>query len=163
MLAQSPFDFVVPDFWFPTATLILNVFYALSIRGYLIFVLIGFIIYTTTYADGFGKFFVGLGFFLFFAGPLLINIFAELAAVEAVTFQSATQAWLGFFGMSDADMIFTIMWFGDAVGAICCLTGAIIYFTKTASDLEAKGKSLITRSLILFAILAYFHVAPYII
>ena len=121
MMAQSPIDFTGFDFWFSTLTLILNVFYALSIRGYLIFLLIGFIIYTTTYADGFGKFFVGLALFLFFAGPLVINVFAQLAAVEEVTFQSATTTWLGFFGMSDADMIFTIMWFGDAVGAICCL------------------------------------------
>ncbi|MBE0527339.1 MAG: hypothetical protein IH631_10380, partial [Candidatus Thorarchaeota archaeon] len=61
------------------------------------------------------------------------------------------------------DMIYTIMWVGDAVGAICCLTGAILYFTKTAGDLESKGRSLVVRSLILFAILAYFHVTPYIV
>jgi hypothetical protein len=65
--------------------------------------------------------------------------------------------------MSDADLIFTIMWIGDAVGAICCLTGAILYFTKAAGDLESKGRSLIVRSLILFAILAYFHITPYIV
>lgn len=163
LMAQSPFDFAPPDIWFSTVTLILNVVYAIAIRGYLIFILIGFIVYTTTYGDGFGKFLVGAGFFLYFAGPLLINIFAQVATVELVTFESATLAWLGFFGMSDADMIYTIVWFGDAVAAICCLTGAILYFTKAAGDFESKGKSLITRSLILFAILAFFHVAPYII
>ena len=162
-LAQNPFEFVPPDYMFPIISQILNVFYALAIRGYLIFILIGFIVYATTYVDGFGKFMVAAGFFLYFVGPLLVNVFGHFAAVELITFESATTAWLGFFGMSDADMIYTIMWIGDAIGAICCLTGAILYFTKAAGDLESKGKTLIIRSLILFAILAYFHVAPYVI
>jgi hypothetical protein len=163
LLAQIPFEFAPPDYWFPVLTQILNVFYALAIRGYLIFILIGFIVYATTYVDGFGKFMVAAGIFLYFAGPLIVNVFAYFAAVELVTFESATLAWLNFFGMSDADMIYTIMWIGDAVGAICCLTGAILYFTKAAGDLESKGKSLIIRSLILFAILSYFYITPYIV
>ena len=163
LLAQNQMDFAPPDYMFPIISQILNVLYALAIRGYLIFILIGFIVYATTYVDGFGKFMVAAGFFLYFVGPLLVNVFASFAAVELVTFESATIAWLGFFGMSDADMIFTILWVGDAVGAICCLAGAILYFTKAAGDLESKGKSLIVRSLILFAILAYYHITPYIV
>ena len=163
LMAQIPFNFAPPDYWFSTLTLTLNALYAIAIRGYLIFVLIGFIIYATTYVDGFGKFLVAAGLFLYFAGPLLVNVFAQVAAVELVTFESATLAWLGFFGMSDADMIYTIVLIGDVVAAICCLTGAILYFTKAAGDLESKGKSLIIRSLILFAILSFFYVAPYVI
>jgi hypothetical protein len=160
LMAQFPFEFQPPDFWLPTLETILTVLYAVAIRGYLIFLLIGFIIYTTTYGDGFGKFFVGAGFFFYFAGPLLVNLFAQLATIELVSFESATLAWTNLVGMPDADIIYTIVWIGDLVGAICLLTGAILYFTKAAGDLESKGKSLIIRSLILFAILSYFHLAP---
>ncbi|MBE0527364.1 MAG: hypothetical protein IH631_10505, partial [Candidatus Thorarchaeota archaeon] len=85
LLAQIPFEFAPPDYWFPVLTQILNVFYALSIRGYLIFILIGFIVYATTYIDGFGKFMVAAGFFLYFVGPLVVNVFAYFATVELVT------------------------------------------------------------------------------
>lgn len=163
MMAQSPFEFAPPEYWFSTVTLILNALYAIAIRGYLIFILIGFIIYTTTYVDGFAKTLVGIGFFLYFAGPILVNVFAQLSAVELVTFESATLVWLNSFGIPDADIIYTIVLIGNAVAAICCLTGAILYFTKAAGDLEAQGKSLIIRSLILFAILSFFYGAPYII
>ncbi|MBE0525936.1 MAG: hypothetical protein IH631_03275 [Candidatus Thorarchaeota archaeon] len=163
LMAQFPFQFQPPDFWLPTLETILTVLYAVAIRGYLIFLLIGFVIYTTTYGDGFGKFFVGAGFFLYFAGPLLVNLFAQLATIELVSFETATLAWTNLVGMPDADIIYTIVWIGDLVGAICLLTGAILYFTKAAGDLESKGKSLIIRSLILFAILSYFHFAPFVI
>ena len=163
LMAQAPIDFAPPDFWFPTLTLILNGLYAVAIRGYLIFILIGFILYTTTYVDGFAKFMVGAGFFLYFVGPLVVNVFAQFAAVELVTLESATLVWVNLVGMSDADMIYTIVLIGDAAAALCCLAGAILYFTKAAGDLESKGKSLIIRSLILFAILSFFYVAPYVI
>lgn len=163
VMAQSPVEFTQLEYWFSIITFLLNAFYAISIRGYLIFILIGFIVYTTTYADGLAKFLVVAGFFLYFAGPILADVFAQLATVELVTFESATSVWVNFFGIPDADLIYTIMLIGDAVAAICCLTGAILYFTKAASDLESQGKSLIIRSLILLAILSYFYVAPYII
>jgi hypothetical protein len=163
MMAQSPFEFAPPEYWLSTVTFILNALYAIAIRGYLIFILIGFIIYTTTYVDGLAKLLVGVGFSLYFGGPILVNVFAQLAAVELVTFESATSVWINSFGMSDADLIYTIVLIGNAVAAICCLTGAILYFTKAANDLESQGKSLIIRSLILFAILSFFYVAPYII
>ena len=142
---------------------ILTVLYAVAIRGYLIFLLIGLIVYTTTYVDGLGKFMVGASLFLYFAGPIIINSLAQLATLEQVSFENATMAWTNLVGMPDADIIYTMLWIGDLVGAICLLTGAILYFTKTSSDLEIKGKSLIIRSLILFAILSYFHLAPFIL
>jgi hypothetical protein len=162
LMAQSPFGFELPDFWLPTLEQILTVLYAVAIRGYLIFLLIGFIVYTTTYVDGFGKFMVGAGLFLYFAGPIIINSFAQLATLELVSFETATLAWTNLVGMPDADLIYTIVWIGDLVGAICLLTGAILYFTKAAGDLETKGKSLIIRALILFAVLSYFHIAPFV-
>ncbi len=163
LMAQSPFEFGVPDFWLPTLEQILTVLYAVAIRGYLIFLLIGFIVYTTTYVDGLGKFMVGAGVFLFFGGPILINSLAQLATLEHVSLETATLAWTNLVGMPDADIIYTMLWIGDLVGAICLLTGAILYFTKAAGDLETKGKSLIIRSLILLAILSYFHIAPFVI
>jgi len=163
LMAQFPFGLDLPDFWLPTMEQILTVLYALAIRGYLIFLLIGFIVYTTTYVDGLGKFMVGAGFFLYFAGPIIINSLAQIATLEPVSFENATMAWTNLVGMPDADIIYTMVWTGDLVGAICLLTGAILYFTKAAGDLENKGKSLIIRALILFAILSYFHLAPFII
>jgi len=162
-MAQFPFGLDLPDFWLPTLDQILTVLYALAIRGYLIFLLIGFIVYTTTYGDGFGKFMVVAGLFLYFGGPIVINILAQVATLEPVTFENATMAWTNLVGMPDADIIYTMVWIGDLVGAICLLTGAILYFTKAAGDLEIKGKSLIIRSLILFAVLSYFHFAPFVI
>jgi len=163
LMAQSPYGFDLPDFWLPTVEQILTVLYAVAIRGYLIFLLIGFIVYTTTYVDGFGKFMVIAGFFLYFAGPIVVNIIAQIITIDLVTLETATLAWTNLVGMPDADLIWIMVWIGDLVGAICLLTGAILYFTKAAGDLETKGKSLILRSLILFAVLSYFHIAPFII
>ncbi|MHA1615105.1 MAG: hypothetical protein ACTSYJ_09690 [Candidatus Thorarchaeota archaeon] len=163
VMAQTPFEFTQFEYWLSITTFLLNTFYAISIRGYLIFILIGFIIYTTTYVDGLAKFLVGAGFFFYFGGPILTNVLAQIATVELVTFESATSVWINFFGMSDADLIYTIVLIGNAVAAICCLTGAILYFTKAAGNLESQGKSLIIRSLILLAVLSYYYVAPYII
>ncbi len=163
LMAQAPFGFELPEFWLPTLENILTVLYAVAIRGYLIFLLIGFIVYTTTYADGLGKFMVGAGVFLYFGGPIIVNALAQLATLEIVSFEAATMAWANLVGMPDADLIYTMVWIGDLVGAICLLTGAILYFTKAAGDLETKGKSLIIRSLILFAILSYFLIAPFVI
>ncbi len=163
VMTQSPFESTPLENWLSTITFLLNAFYAISIRGYLIFILIGFIVYATTYVDGLAKFLVVAGFFLYFAGPIIANVFAQLATVELVTFESATSVWIDSFGMSDADLIYTIVLIGNAVAAICCLTGAILYFTKAAGDLESQGKSLIIRSLILLAVLSFFYVAPYII
>lgn len=161
-MVQSPFDFVPPVQWLALLTQILNVLYALSIRAYLILVLVGFIIYATGLWDGLGKTLVAFGIATYFLGPIIINALADLSMVETITPQSATLAWLDMFGMSDADMIYFIVWTGDIVAAICCLTGAILYFTSTANDLTARGKSLIVRALMLAPVLVFFHVAPFI-
>lgn len=162
-MAQFPFDFMPPPSWFPTTTQVLNALYALSIRGYLILVLVGLIIYATGISDGLAKTLVIFGIATYILGPIIVNLFADFSAVEPVTPQSATSTWLDMFGMSDADMIYLIVWIGDIVVAVCCLAGAILYFTPTANDLTNRGKSLIIRALILAPVLVFFHVAPYII
>ncbi len=162
-LTQFPFDFTPPQFWTSMMTLILNGLYALAIRGYLVLVIIGLIVYATGLSDGLAKTLVAFGIGFYILGPIIINLFAHFSSVEPVTPQSATLYWLDLFGMSDTDMIYLFVWIGDIVAAMCCLIGAILYFTPTDNGLTARGKSLIVRALILAPVLAFFHVAPYIL
>ncbi len=162
LLLQSPFDLQMPENWFNTISDILNVFFALAIRGYLIFVLIGFMVYATGLSDGLAKFLVGLGIVLYFGGPIIVNLFAQFSGVETITLESATTAWLQFVGMSDVELISLLVWLGDAVAAICLLVGAILYFTPNANDMTGKGKSLMVRALMLAPILAFLHVAVWL-
>ena len=144
-------------------TLILNALYALAIRGYLILVILGLIVYATGLSDELAKTLVAFGIGLYIFGPIVVNLFASSAAVGPVTPQSATSAWLGIFGMSDSEMIYLFVWIGDIVAATCCLAGAILYFTPSDKGLTERGKSLIVRALILAPILVFFHAAPYIL
>jgi hypothetical protein len=162
LLLQSPFEFQMPETWFNALGEILNVFFALAIRGYLIFVLIGMMVYATRLSDGLAKSLVVLGILLYFAGPIIINLFGQFGGVGTITLEGATSAWLHFIGMTDAEIISLLVWLGDAVVAICLLVGAILYFTPNASDMTGKGKSLMIRALMLAPILAFFHVAAWL-
>lgn len=162
LLLQSPFDLQMPENWFNTIGEILNVLFALAIRGYLIFVLVGMMIYATGLSDGLAKSLVALGIALYFGGPLIVNLFGQFSGVETITLESATTAWLHLVGMTDAEIISLLVWLGDAVAAICLLVGAILYFTPNANDMTAKGKSLVVRALMLAPILAFFHVAAWL-
>ncbi len=162
LLLQSPFDLQMPENWFNTISQILNVLFALAIRGYLIFVLIGMIIFATGVSDGLAKSFVILGIALYFVGPLIVNLFGHFSGIETITLESATTAWLQLVGMTDAEIVSLLVWIGDAVAAICVLVGAILYFTPNANDMTGKGKSLIVRALMLAPILAFFHVAAWL-
>ena len=162
-ITSLPYDAIMPPFWYPIMAQILNVFYALAIRGYLILVIIGLMIYATGLSDGLAKTLVAFGIGFYLLGPIVINVFAHFTSVDPVTPQSATVAWLDLFGMSDADMIYVLVWIGDIIAATCCLVGAILYFTPTDNGLTARGKSLIVRALILAPVLAFFHVAPYVL
>ena len=144
-------------------TLILNGLYALAIRGYLILVILGLIVYATGLSDDLAKGLVAFGIGLYLFGPIIVNLFASSAAIGPVTPQSATLTWLDLFGMSDSEMIYLLVWIGDIVAATCCLAGAILYFTPSDKGLTERGKSLIVRALILAPILAFFHVAPFIL
>ncbi len=162
LLLQSPFDLQMPENWFNTIGEILNVLFALAIRGYLIFVLLGMMIYATSLSDGLAKSLVVLGVALYFGGPLIVNLFGQFSGVEPVTLESATLAWLQLVGMTDGEIITLLVWLGDGVAAICLLVGAILYFTPTANDMTGKGKSLMVRALMLAPILAFFHVAAWL-
>jgi hypothetical protein len=162
ILLQSPFDLQLPENWFTTINQILNVLFALAIRGYLIFVLVGMIIYATGLSDGLAKSLVILGVALYFGGPLIANLFGQFSGIETITLESATTAWLQLVGMTDAELMSLLVWLGDAVAAICVLVGAILYFTPNASDMTARGKSLIVRALMLAPVLAFFHVAAWL-
>ena len=162
LLLQSPFDLQMPENWFNTMGEILNVLFALAIRGYLIFVLIGMMIFATGLSDGLAKSLIALGIALYFGGPLIVNLFAQFSGVEPITLESATRAWLQLLGMTDAEIVSLLVWLGDAVAAMCLLMGAILYFTPGASDMTGKGKSLMVRALMLAPILAFFHVAAWL-
>ena len=162
LLLQSPFDLQLPENWFITINQILNVLFALAIRGYLIFVLVGMIIYATGLSDGLAKSLVILGVALYFGGPFIVNLFGQFSGIEIITLESATTAWLHLVGMTDAELVSLLVWMGDAVAAICVLVGAILYFTPNANDMTARGKSLIVRALMLAPILAFFHVAAWL-
>jgi hypothetical protein len=103
-----------------------------------------------------------LGIALYFGGPLIVNLFGQFSGVDTITLESATTAWLHLVGMTDADIVFLLVWLGDAVAAICLLVGAILYFTPSANDMTGKGKSLIVRALMLAPVLAFFHVAAWL-
>jgi hypothetical protein len=152
----------MPENWFNTIGEILNVLFALAIRGYLIFVLVGMMIYATGLSDGLAKSLVVLGIALYFGGPLIVNLFGQFSGVEIITLESATTAWLRVVGMTDAEVVSLLVWLGDAVAAICLLVGSILYFTPAANDMTGRGKSLIVRALMLAPILAFFHVAAWL-
>lgn len=162
LLLQSPFDFQIPLDWLNTLGEILNVLFALAIRGYFIFVLIGMMVYATGLSDGLAKSLVILGVALFFGGPIITNLFGYISGVEPITLESATSAWLHLLGMTDAEFVTLLVWFGDAVAAICLLVGSILYFTPTANELTGRGRSLMVRALMLAPLLAFFHVAAWL-
>ena len=162
LLLQSPFDLQMPENWFVIIGDILNVVYVLAIRGYLIFVLIGLMIFATGFSDGLAKGLVSFGIILYFGGPFIVNLFAQFSGVEPITLEGATIAWLRIVGMTDAELITVLIWLGDAIASLCLLAGAVLYFTPSAKDLESRGKSLMVRALMFAPILAFFHVAAWL-
>ncbi len=162
LLLQSPFDLQMPETWFVIVSDILNVFFALAIRGYLVFVLIGLMIFATGLSDGLSKGLVILGVVLYFIGPLIANLFGQFSGVEPITIESATTAWLRFVGMTDVELITVLVWLGDAIACICLPSGAILYFTPSANDLTSRGRSLMIRALMFAPVLAFFHVAAWL-
>ena len=154
LLQELPFDPTVSSPFLDILDLILNVMMALAIRGYLILVLVGFMIYVTGLSDGLGKILVGAGVVIYIAGPLLLNFFAEVVGVETVTLQGATSAWLSLIGMTDTEIVSLLVLLGDMVAATCALVGPILYFTPSANDLKSRGQSLMVRAIMFAPILA---------
>jgi hypothetical protein len=160
MLLQYPFGAAFPEEWSAIMSQILNVLFALAIRGYLMFLLAGMIIYVTGLNDTLSKVFVGFGIVLYFGGPFIVNLLASFARINLVTMESATAAWLNLIGLTDAEIVYVLVWIGEVVAAVCCLAGAILYFTPSTKELKSRGQSLIVRSLLLAPILIFFHVTP---
>lgn len=160
ILLQLPFEDSPIQSWFQTVELILNVLYALSVRGYLILVLVGFIIYASGVSDGLSKVLVAFGVVLYFVGPIILDLFAGFTGVESMTLETATSAWLALFGLTDTALLAILVTTGGIVAAVCFLVGVILYFTPTSNDLKSRGYSLMVRASILVPILTFFHVTP---
>ena len=161
LLLQVPFETGLPE-WIETLGDVFKVLFALAIRGYLIFLLLGFMIYATGLNDGLSKAFITLAVILYFVAPFLIELFAGFAGAEPITHENATRAWLETFGLTDSDFINLLVLTGECVAAVCVLIGAILYFTPSSNELKVRGQSLMVRSLILAPILVFFQLAPWI-
>ncbi|MCK4484111.1 MAG: hypothetical protein KAU89_04760 [Candidatus Thorarchaeota archaeon] len=148
--------------WSDFISFVLNITLALSIRGYLIFVLIGLMIYMTGLSDGLSKTLVIVGIALYLVSPFILGFLVEAAGVTPITLESATSAWLSLVGIADNELIAILVFLGDALMALCILIGAILYFTPTSNDLKARGQSLIVRALILAPVLVFFHLSPWL-
>ena len=161
LLLQAPFDTGLPQ-WVETMGDVFKVLLALSIRGYLIFLLLGFMIYATGLNDGLSKALVTMAIILYFVAPFIIEIFAGFAGAEPITLENATRAWLETFGLTDGEFVNLLVVMGECVAAVCVLIGAILYFTPSSHELKARGQSLMVRSLILAPILVFFQLAPWL-
>jgi hypothetical protein len=162
MMVQSPFEIPTYGPWMDLTGLMLNVLFALVIRGYLLLVLVGFMIYVTGLSDGLGKTLVIMGVAIYILGPFVLDIFAGILGTGPISLEGATSAWLSLIGMTDAELVFLLVTIGDIVAAVCILSGAIMYFTPLSGDLKSRGQSLIVRALLFAPILTFFHVAPWI-
>jgi hypothetical protein len=162
LMVQSPFEIPTYGPWMDIAGLMLNLLLALFIRGYLLLVLVGFMIYVTGLSDGLGKTLVVAGVAIYILGPFVLDIFAGVIGTGPITLETATSAWLSLIGMTDTELVFLLVTIGDIVAAVCILSGAIMYFTPLSGDLKSRGQSLVVRALLFAPILAFFHVAPWI-
>lgn len=161
LLLQAPFDTGLPQ-WVETLGDIFKVLLALSIRGYLIFLLLGFMIYATGLNDGLSKALITIAVLLYFVAPFIIELFAGFAGAEPITLENATRAWLETFGLTDGEFVNILVVIGECVAAVCVLIGAILYFTPSSNELKARGQSLMVRSLILAPILVFFQLTPWL-
>ncbi len=141
---------------------VLSGMYGLAVRGYLLFILVGLILFMTGLNDGLSKALIVFGVIIYIGGPYLVSFFAGMARVEPPTIESATAAWLGLFGGAGSDMIAMMVFLGDILFSICLLTGVILYLTPSSNDLKAKGHSLMVRALMLAPALVFFNVSPWI-
>ncbi len=162
LLLQLPIDDTPFPFWSETISQILNIFLALTLRGYLLFVLLGFMVYLTGLSDGFAKTLVVLGIILYLVGPHVLHLVSGIAGIEAPTLTEATLAWAGFSDLTDSELIALLLSFGDTLAAIGMLSGAILYFVPSSSELNSKGRSLMVRALMLAPVLVFLHVSPWL-
>ncbi|MDF1537689.1 MAG: hypothetical protein P1Q69_02160 [Candidatus Thorarchaeota archaeon] len=162
LVMQLPYDMGPLPEWLDAMEWVLNMVYAFAVNGFLILILLGFIIYTTGLSDSFSKLLVIGGVALYFVGPTLANFLANSAGLGLLSIESAQSTWYALFGIYETQMVALMVTIGDIVVAICILLGAILYFTPSSGDLKSRGYSLIVRALIFAPILAFLQVAPWI-
>jgi hypothetical protein len=140
----------------------LNALYGLAVRGYLLFILVGLIVFMTGLSDGLSKGLIVIGAIIYIAGPYLVSFFAGIAHVEAPTFETAIAAWPAFFGGTGSDMLTMMVFLANILFSICLLSGVVLYFTPTSHDLNTKGHSLIVRAAMMAPVLIFFNISPWI-
>lgn len=157
VIMQIPFEEIAVPSYLDMLDGILHTLYALSVRGYIIFILAGMMLYATSLGDGTAKGLVIAGISLYFLGPFVVAYMMNAAGLGPIDSEKAEVAWRGLFGIGDLDILSLILMIGDALFAVLLLAGAILYFTPSSKDLKNKGEALITRSLILSPVLVFFH------
>lgn len=159
---QLPFESMPLQSWFDAIEIVLNLLYSLAARGYLLLILLGFMIYITGLGDGLSKTLVIMGIAIFFVGSQIITMVTSSIGVGAISIESATAIWLDVFGLADSELFGMLRAFASIEVAICVLSGAIMYFTPSSSDLKSRGHSLIVRGLMFAPILAFLYFVPWI-
>jgi len=154
---QTPFEEIALPSYLDMLDKALHVLYALSVRGYIIFILAGMMIYATSLGDGTAKGLVIAGVVLYFLGPFVVTYMMNVAGLGPIDSDKAEVVWQGLFGIGDLDILGLSLMVGDALVAVLLLAGAILYFTPSSKELKDKGQSLVTRSLILSPVLILFH------
>ncbi len=162
MLFQLPFESIPFPGWFDAIEIVLNLLYALAARGYVILILLGFMVYITGLNDSLSKTLVIMGIALFLVGSQLIIMITASAGVSAISIESATATWFAVFGLADSELFAILRAFASVEVAICVLSGAILFFTPSSNDLKSRGHSLIVRGLIFAPILAFMYYVPWI-
>ncbi|MGV9169089.1 MAG: hypothetical protein ACOC38_04010 [Promethearchaeia archaeon] len=161
-LLQFPFDFDPPTQWFEIMNRLLNLILALSTRGFLLFVLLGLMIFATGLSDALSKSLVCFGIGSYFTGPYVVDAIADFCNVTPATQHDAESVWYNTLGLTYLQLVSLLMIFVEIIAAIAILTGAILYFTPSSPDLKSKGHSLLIRGFMIASILAFIHAVPWI-
>ncbi|MHA1636479.1 MAG: hypothetical protein ACTSUO_08275 [Candidatus Thorarchaeota archaeon] len=162
MLFQLPFEIIPLPGWYDAIEIVMNLLYALAARGYLLLILLGFMVYITGLSDGLSKTLVIMGIALFFVGSQIVMMITGSTGIATISIESASATWFNVFGLADSELFAIIRAFASIEVAICVLSGAIMYFTPSSGDLKSRGHSLIVRGLIFAPILAFMYFVPWI-
>ncbi len=160
-LLQLPFQEVEIPFWLEAIQNIVNVFLALTIRGYLILVLLGFMVFVTGLSDGLAKSLVSFGVFIYFFGPYITNMVAAIAGVENPSVSGAASSWVDLVGLSDSALIYILITLGNMTATIGLLAGSILYFVPSSNELKSRGQSLMVRALMFAPVLFFVSVTTW--
>lgn len=118
-------------------------------------------IFATGLSDGLSKHLVGFGIGVYFLGPYVVRAVAGYCDVTPANPHDAGLMWYRIIGLSYLELISLLVILAEIIVAVVILTGAILYFTPSSSDLKSKGHSLIIRGIVLGSILAFIHVIPW--